>query len=107
MGLTLWIFIGLVLLINSISVLAQTGIRRDNLTDTSRLTDTSHKPVVRAADTTLLEKVVVNRVRTISGMGRLGQTHYGGVYSGKKTEALLLDSLDANTAPNNPRQVLG
>ncbi len=107
MRLTLWIFIGLVLLTNSISVLAQTGIRRDNLTDTSRLTDTSHKPVVRAADTTLLEKVVVNGVRTISGMGRLDETHYGVVYSGKKTEVLILDSLDANTAQNNPRQVLG
>src|SRR5258708_26029817 len=56
---------------------------------------------------TLLEKIVINGVRTISGMGRLDETHNGVVYSGKKTEVLLLDSLDANTAQNNPRQVLG
>ncbi|HEX9511178.1 MAG TPA: TonB-dependent receptor [Puia sp.] len=56
---------------------------------------------------TLLEKIVINGVRTISGMGRLDETHNGVVYSGKKTEVLILDSLDANTAQNNPRQVLG
>jgi Fe(3+) dicitrate transport protein len=55
----------------------------------------------------LLEKVTVNGVRTISGMGRLDEIHNGIVYSGKKTEVLILDSLDANTAQNNPRQVLG
>ncbi len=51
--------------------------------------------------------ITVNGVRTISGMGRLDEIHEGVIYSGKKTEVLLLDSLDANTAQNNPRQVLG
>lgn len=54
-----------------------------------------------------LQAVIVNGVRTISGMGRLDEVHNGVIYSGKKTEVILLDSLDANTAQNNPRQVLG
>ena len=40
-------------------------------------------------------------------MGRLDEIHNGVIYSGKKTEVILLDSLDANTSQNNPRQVLG
>src|SRR5258708_7351980 len=56
---------------------------------------------------TMLDRVIVNGIRTISGMGRLDEVHNGVVYSGKKTEVLILDSLDANTAQNNPRQVLG
>lgn len=54
-----------------------------------------------------LNEVLVTGVRAITGMGYLGETHNGAIYSGKKTEVLLLDSLDANTAQNNPRQVLG
>ncbi|MBN9380460.1 MAG: TonB-dependent receptor [Chitinophagaceae bacterium] len=56
---------------------------------------------------TTLRTVIVNGVRTISGMGRLDEIHNGVIYSGKKTEVILLDSLDANTSQNNPRQVLG
>ena len=55
----------------------------------------------------ILQTVIVNGVKAISGMGRLDEVHEGVIYSGKKTEVLLLDSLDANTAQNNPRQVLG
>ena len=62
----------------------------------------THRDTVRT-----LQSVIVNGVRTISGMGRLDEVHNGAIYSGKKTEVLLLDSLDANTAQNNPRQVLG
>ncbi|HLZ15936.1 MAG TPA: TonB-dependent receptor plug domain-containing protein, partial [Cyclobacteriaceae bacterium] len=54
-----------------------------------------------------LQAVIVNGIRTINGMGRLDEVHNGAIYSGKKTEVLLVDSLDANTAQNNPRQVLG
>ncbi|MHA4811456.1 TonB-dependent receptor domain-containing protein [Flavitalea flava] len=59
------------------------------------------------SNTALLQAVTVNGVRTITGMGRLDEMHDGVIYSGKKTEVLLLDSLNANTAQNNPRQVLG
>ena len=54
----------------------------------------------------LLHEVEVSGVKSITGMGYM-EDHGGVIYSGKKTEVLLLDSLDANTAQNNPRQVLG
>ncbi len=55
----------------------------------------------------LLKEVTISGIRSITGMGYLAEAHDGIIYSGKKTEVLLLDSLDANTAQNNPRQVLG
>lgn len=58
-------------------------------------------------DVHLLKEVVVNGVMSISGMGHLSDVHDGVIYAGKKNEVLILDSLDANTAQNNPRQVLG
>jgi Fe(3+) dicitrate transport protein len=54
-----------------------------------------------------LQEVVIKGVRAITGMGYLAETNDNMIYAGKKTEVLLLDSLDANTAQNNPRQVLG
>ncbi len=54
----------------------------------------------------LLQEIEVSGVRSITGMGYM-EDHGGVIYSGKKTEVLLLDSVDANTALNNPRQVLG
>lgn len=58
-------------------------------------------------DTQVLNEVEVVGIKSITGMGYLDEAHSGVIYSGKKTEVLLLDSLDANTAQNNPRQVLG
>src|SRR6267142_6047717 len=55
----------------------------------------------------LLSEVRITGIRTITGMGYLDEVHDGTLYSGKKTEILILDSMDANTAQNNPRQVLG
>ena len=54
-----------------------------------------------------LIEVPIMEVRHTKGMGYLPEVHDGIVYSGKKTEVLLVDSMDANTAQNNPRQVLG
>ncbi|MBS1681534.1 MAG: TonB-dependent siderophore receptor [Cytophagales bacterium] len=54
-----------------------------------------------------LDEVVVVGVKAITGMGYLSETVNNINYSGKKTEVLLLDSLDANIAQNNPRQILG
>jgi Fe(3+) dicitrate transport protein len=54
-----------------------------------------------------LNEVEVTGVKAITGMGYIAEVHDQMIYSGKKTEVLLLDSLDANTAQNNPRQVLG
>ncbi|HEY8780095.1 MAG TPA: TonB-dependent receptor [Mucilaginibacter sp.] len=54
-----------------------------------------------------LKEVVVKGYKAIKGMGYLNDVHDGVIYSGKKTEVILLDSLNANTAQNNPRQILG
>ena len=54
-----------------------------------------------------LNEIEITGVRAITGMGYLAETNDHVIYSGKKSEVLLLDSLDANTAQNNPRQVLG
>jgi Fe(3+) dicitrate transport protein len=55
----------------------------------------------------ILEEVRISGVRSITGMGYLDEVHDAAIFAGKKTEVLILDSLDANTAQNNPRQVLG
>lgn len=55
----------------------------------------------------LLNEIEVTDIKSITGMGYLGEVHDGVIFAGKKTEVLILDSLDANTAQNNPRQVLG
>jgi Fe(3+) dicitrate transport protein len=54
-----------------------------------------------------LNEVVIKAYKGIKGMGYLNDVHEGIIYSGKKTEAILLDSLNANAAQNNPRQILG
>jgi Fe(3+) dicitrate transport protein len=54
-----------------------------------------------------LNEVVIKGYKAITGMGHLNDVHDGVIYSGKKTEVILLDSLNANTAQNNPRQILG
>lgn len=56
-----------------------------------------------------LEEITVTGVQAAPGMGVgfLNDIHDNILYTGKKTEVLLIDTLDANTAQNNPRQVLG
>ncbi len=54
-----------------------------------------------------LKEITVNGISTISGMGHLDEVHDGVIYSGMKNEVVILDSLDANTAQNNPRQSVG
>lgn len=54
-----------------------------------------------------MKEVNVRGFKTITGMGHMSEVHDGIIYSGQKNEVLLTDSLDANTAQDNPRQVLG
>ncbi|HTA61128.1 MAG TPA: TonB-dependent receptor, partial [Bacteroidia bacterium] len=54
-----------------------------------------------------LKEVEVISIQNISGVGHMKEVHDGIIYSGKKNEVLILDSIDANTAQNNPRQILG
>ncbi|GAA4509358.1 TonB-dependent receptor [Hymenobacter ginsengisoli] len=60
-----------------------------------------------AAPSKLLEEVQVVGLKSKNGLGTLGEVSGAVLYAGKKTEVLVLDSLDANTAQNNPRQILG
>ena len=41
------------------------------------------------------------------GTGHMPEVRDGIIYSGKKNEVILVDSLDANKAINNTRQILG
>jgi len=54
-----------------------------------------------------LTEVRVVGLKSKNGLGNLGEVGGAVIYAGKKTEVLVLDSLDANTALNNPRQILG
>ncbi len=76
----------------------QVEIKKDEVTELN---------VILHADAKTLKAVDITGILTISGMGHLDEVHDGIIYSGKKNEVLILDSLDANTAQNNPRQVLG
>lgn len=59
-------------------------------------------------DTTrTLENVTVTGFRTVNGVGHLLDVKEGIVYAGKKNEVIITDSLDANKAINNTRQILG
>ena len=46
-------------------------------------------------------------IQSKNGLGSLNETSENVIYSGKKTEVLIVDSIDANKAQNNPRQILG
>lgn len=54
-----------------------------------------------------LDEIIISEVRTINGIGHLPDEKDGVIYAGKKTEVIVTDSLDANKAINNTRQILG
>ena len=54
-----------------------------------------------------LTPVKIKGYKTINGVGHLFDTKDGIIYAGKKNEVILTDSLDANKAINNTRQILG
>ena len=55
----------------------------------------------------ILKEVSVTGYKTMNGIGHLLDTKEGVIYAGKKTEVIIVDSLDANKALNNTRQILG
>jgi len=55
----------------------------------------------------VLKEVSVKGYRTMNGIGHLLDLKDGVIYAGKKTEVIIVDSLDANKAINNTRQILG
>lgn len=60
-------------------------------------TDTTHT----------LKEVIVTGIKTVRGTGHMPQIKDGIIYAGKKNEVIVVDSLDANKAINNTRQILG
>ncbi|HSY76693.1 MAG TPA: carboxypeptidase-like regulatory domain-containing protein, partial [Bacteroidia bacterium] len=69
--------------------------------------ETTKIDFVLKGKTNELGAVTINGIIAITGMGHLTDVHDGVIYAGKKNEVLTLDSLNANTAQDNPRQVLG
>lgn len=57
--------------------------------------------------TTVLKQVIIKDFKTVNGVGHLPEARNGIIYAGKKNEIILVDSLDANKAVNNTRQILG
>jgi Fe(3+) dicitrate transport protein len=64
-------------------------------------------PTDTVAKTLNINEICITGVRSLKGLGHLTEEGNCLIYAGKKTEVLLLDSIDANTAQNNPRQLLG
>ncbi len=54
----------------------------------------------------ILKEVIVTGYKTVNGVGHLLEMKDGIIYAGKKTEIIVVDSLDANKAINT-RQILG
>ncbi|WP_018617425.1 TonB-dependent receptor family protein [Segetibacter koreensis] len=55
----------------------------------------------------ILKGVTVTGIKTVRGTGHMPEVKDGIIYAGKKNEVILVDSLDANKAINNTRQILG
>ena len=54
-----------------------------------------------------LKNVSVIGFKTVRGIGHMPDFKDGIIYAGKKSEVIMVDSLDANKAINNTRQILG
>ena len=63
--------------------------------------------LAHAQDTILVDEVSINLIKTVRGIGHMPEVKDGIIYAGKKTEVVVIDSLDANKAINNTRQILG
>jgi len=58
-------------------------------------------------NTQYLQEVKITGIKTVRGTGHMPQIKDGIIYAGKKNEVIIVDSLDANKAINNTRQILG
>lgn len=57
--------------------------------------------------TKVLRDITIQGYRTMNGIGRMKDEVGQVIFAGKKNEVLLIDSLDANKAMNNTRQIIG
>jgi Fe(3+) dicitrate transport protein len=66
--------------------------------------------VAQTADTTgmkQLGEIKIVGFKSMNGIGHFNEVHRSVIYAGKKTEVIEVDSIDANKAINNTRQILG
>ncbi len=59
------------------------------------------------SDTVNLIEINIIQYKAMNGVGRMNDDADQIIYAGKKTEVLQIDSLDANKAINNTRQIIG
>jgi Fe(3+) dicitrate transport protein len=83
------------------------GFQSVNRTATVEPGHRTYLEVTLAENITILSEVVVTAFKPMNGIGRIPDVKEGIIYSGKKTEVLVMDSLVANTSQNILRQVLG
>src|ERR1044071_10175356 len=60
-----------------------------------------------SAKTVYLKEIKVDAIKTVRGTGHLPDVSDVYIYAAKKNEVIVVDSLDANKALNNTRQILG
>lgn len=58
-------------------------------------------------DTVDLNEISITTYKEMNGIGRMNDQAGEIIYAGKKNEVLVIDSLDANKAINNTRQIIG
>jgi Fe(3+) dicitrate transport protein len=67
----------------------------------------NNKTIAQQDTGKVLGNVIVTGFRTVNGVGHMLDVKEGIIYAGKKSEVIITDSLDANKAVNNTRQILG
>ena len=82
-------------------------LKRLLLTTTIALPFTILGQKVDTIKTQTLTEATVTGFKTVRGTGHMPEVKDGIIYAGKKNEVILVDSLDANKAINNTRQILG
>ncbi len=55
----------------------------------------------------IMNEISISGFKAMNGIGHMPDVEEGIIYAGKKNEVILVDSLDANKAINNTRQILG
>lgn len=63
--------------------------------------------VAQVSDTVNLLEINVIQYKSMNGIGRMNDYAGQVIYAGKKNEVLVIDSIDANKAINNTRQIIG
>jgi Fe(3+) dicitrate transport protein len=67
----------------------------------------SSSAIAQNRDTVSLNTFQVKAYKTFNGVGHISETSGQVVFAGKKNEVLAIDSLNANKAVNNTRQIIG